>query len=366
MNLNPIKSATLNGRQLCGHGYALAPRIVLDGHTGVFRIPQIGPTGFAFVFAFGGVGHHYRMDVIPARNLVLLHFIRDGIPIYLQHASLALPAISSLTIHWDADSVRIDLDDANLINVLGEGRVSGHWGFAVQGAGYLMPETSAATTVLAKFRWLCLGDGYSNNRWRNRHFFSWPELAFGMAGTHLNACVAAGNTRRTLEVLDSIRHRADESTILIAAGADDLIEGESATDSLERLALLAGLARTAGAASIHFCAIPPRASNDEEVRRRNFAINELAQRMNAGFIDFHQALSSSAASLLIGGDYPGAAAQRILAAHVISYLGLLTGVAPLTHIDRAPLVGGTLARILARAARAVDTALGQLPVSGIV
>jgi hypothetical protein len=361
MKFTPIKNTTLHGRNLQGDGYVLASRITLASQTAVFKIEKAGYSDFSFVFAFEGVGNHCRMDVLPSGNLILIHFIRDGIPIYLQHASVEIPADKSIRLHWDSDSIRVDLGFANIINILGEGCPSGHWGFAARDKAYNLPETTVRIAPLTKFQWICLGDGYSNNRWKNRHLFSWPELAFGTTGAHLNACVAAGNTRRALRILESIGHRMSGAVLLIAAGADDLIEGEPIGDYLNRLSLLVELAQSAGAEAIHLCAIPPSTRNNQGIMERNQGILELAGKNDVGFIDFHKTLSPAIPAVLVGGAYPGPEAQRMLAASVIEHLGMKTHLSPLRHIERKPLVHGIAARILSRVEKTIDSMLGKLP-----
>ena len=361
MKYTTIKNTNLQDGKLQGDGFALAPRISLNSECAVFEIKNTANADYSFVFAFEGVGHHCRMEVLPSQDLILLYFIRDGISIYLQHASLSIPSEQTITLHWEADSIRVNLGFTNILNILGEGLSSGHWGFATRDTPYIIPEVLVKFTPLTQFQWICLGDGYSNNRWKNRHLFSWPELAFGNSGTHLNACVAAGNTRRTLEVLESIRHRVAGTSVLIAAGADDLIEGESLEDFLSRLSTLVDNTRYAGAKSIYLCAIPPSTHNNEEIIKRNNAVHELTQKNGTTFIDFHKTLSPAMPGILVGGGYPGPEAQRMIAALVVKQLGIQTTVSPIVHIERKPKVHGLLSRALSCAQRTIDSILGRLP-----
>jgi hypothetical protein len=361
MKFTIIKNTKLQDGKLQGDGYALASRISINSECAVFEIKNTAHADYSFVFAFEGVGHHCRMEVLPSQNLILLYFIRDGIPIYLQHASLSIPPEQTITLYWEADSIRVHLGFTNIINILGEGLSSGHWGFATRDTPYKIPEVLVQFTPLTQFQWICLGDGYSNNRWKNRHLFSWPELAFGNGGTHLNACVAAGNTRRTLKVLEFIRHRVAGASVFIAAGADDLIESEPLEGFLSRLSTLVENTRCAGAKSIHLCAIPPSTRNNEEIIKRNHAIHELSQKNGIAFIDFHQCLSPAMPGILVGGGYPGPEAQRMIATLVLKQLGIQTTISPLIHVERKPKVHGLMTRALSRAQICIDSILGRLP-----
>jgi hypothetical protein len=364
-SLHPIKLARFEKGRLVGHGYALADFEALAGSMLQFTFRIAASQSVSFVFGFQGVGQHYRCDIQPSSNLVILHWFRDGIPVYLQHASIRIELGKDVIIRWSLDAIRIFRDDVCFINVLAGGIPGGHWGFATGDQPLLPPAVEMKRLPSPHHRWVVLGDGYSNNRWKNRHFFSWPELAFGHRVDYLNACVAAGNTRRVLQVIESITHQLDGAVVLIAAGADDFIEGEPLEDSITRLTQVIDLTRRAGATSIHLCAIPPRARNNEEVRTRNQALKLLASTVANGFIDFHAALEKESSTLIINGDYPGAEAQLILARTVLCNLEITQDLAPLHHTPRPKTPPLIITRFLHCLSRKIDSILGRMPSAGV-
>lgn len=360
-----IKNARLEGGLLSGTGYALADYESLGSEQLQFTLQLDRRAPVSFVFGFQGVGHHYRLDFHPATDLVIFHLIHDGIPVYLQHASIRIETGHEFTINWSIDAIRIFVDNTCFLNVTGAYIPGGRWGFAAEGKPERLPTVAMKRLPSPAYRQVVLGDGYSNNRWKNRHFFSWPELAFGHRGDYLNACVAAGNTRRVLDMINSIRDQLAGAEVLIAAGADDFIEGELIKDSLDRLKQVITAARTANARTIRLCAIPPRARNNEQVIERNRAIAALASASADGFIDFHSALGGETSNLIVNGDYPGAEAQQILARTVLSSLGIDTDLANIRHSPRPKAPPRLVTRFLHRLARKIDPILDRLPTPGV-
>lgn len=364
MQYECIKNVSIDGRLLYGAGYALARYTHAESGEFEHKFTFSPMERTSFVFGFHGVGHHYRGDLHPAENLIVLHLIRDGVPIYLQHASIDLSTPFELRICWTEISIRIFKHDSCFINILGEEINGGRWGFAVDGGKFHLPEVTTNRNLYPDFKWIVFGDGYSNNRWKNRHFFSWPELAFGHRAPYLNACVAAGNTRRVLEIIDKVEKHISASTVLVAAGADDFIENTPIPETLDRLTQIVAKCKANGAASVLICAIPPRGENDAEVAQLNGLLRKLAEADADGFIDFHAMLSAEKHRLLVGGDFPGAAAQEIIAHGVIKHLGLAGGLAPLSAAQRQTFCTGKPARCMRRLATWLARCLGRIPTPG--
>lgn len=365
MDYECLKKSQLNSGILSGYGYALAQHEELGDRQIKFVVSIRNHQRVIFIFGFRGVGQHYRCDIMPSQNLVIIRAIKDGIPVYLQHASLRLETDIDLRIVWDVHSIRILIGKTCFINILGEGIYSGRWGFGVNGDEYRLPEVKVFSEPSHPYRWVILGDGYSNNRWPNRHFFSWPELAFGHRGDYLNACVAAGNTRRVSEVIELIQNTFIGADVILAAGADDFIEGTSSGESMERIQIIVARLKILGARSINVCAIPPRACGDSEVIARNIALRGIAATESCGFIDFHGVLSENKQLLLVNGDYPGATAQAAMAVTVLNYLGLDSDLAPLFAVERIPRFRGFAARIARRVVTELESGLDRLPPAGV-
>jgi hypothetical protein len=359
-----IKNASITGNVLRGSGYALAPYDSPEGketeHKFIF--PRVNSS---FVFGFQGVGHHYRCDLYPCRHLIVLHLISDGVPIYLQHASLDLSTPFELRICWSKISIRLYKENSCFINILGEGFYGGRWGFAINGGELQMPDIATQSHPSPAFKWIVVGDGYSNNRWPNRHFFSWPELAFGNRGDYLNACVAAGNTRRVIEIVERIGQHWMNATVLIAAGADDFIEDTPDEETLERLAQIIRKCKAYRAASVLVCGIPPRAKNDDQVVARNKKIRELAETEADGFVDFHTMLLKEKHQLLVSGDYPGATAQQIIAKDVLNRLDIPGELNPVVAAERQVFFKGRLAHRVSRLSVWLARGLGRIPAPGV-
>lgn len=361
-----VKGAYLTNGILAGQGYALAPFEELAGGVFDFALPVRGTETLSFVFGFQGVGYHYRCDIIPRRNLVILHLIKDGIPVYLQHASMKLAEGMDFHILWSKHSLRLCSGNMCFINILGEGIDSGRWGFVVNGSPFHLPDVTITRKPSFRPQWVILGDGYSNNRWPNRHFFSWPELAFGNKGDYLNACVAAGNTRRVLEVIEQIPNIFNDTKVILAAGADDFIEGVPTDESLCRIRQILSRLRELGAGRIHLCSIPPRAHLDGDVILRNAELTSIAQREADGFIDLHAMLSTKKQELLVNGDYPGAKAQLTIAREISSYFNLEGGLAQLVNADRSPQIRGFASRLARCLLNRLETGLDRMPTASVL
>jgi hypothetical protein len=359
LNYRCIKSAVLDSGRLSGSGYALGASEVLGTDEIRFIFPVNLPEKLSFVFGFRGAGNHYRCDFDALNHRLALSRIRDGIPVYLQHASVDLESMGQVEIRWCLSSIRLFCGDRCFLNLLAQEITDGHWGFATGGKSVSLPELTIQRGPAPDYRWIVLGDGYSNNRWKNRHFFSWPELAFGNKADYLNACVAAGNTLRVLEIVEQVGDRFRNSAVIVAAGADDFIEGVPGPETLDRLTAIVTRVRQLGAQTVHLCAIPPRARGGGPVAELNASVKKLSETMGASFIDFHSMLSAAKDDLIINGDYPGSAAQRIIATGVLQVLGLKQELSPLVEHASRPLFRGFAGRVALNLAAFLDRGLGR-------
>lgn len=365
LNYECLKQTSIANNRLRGYGYALAPYEKLGADRLEFRWRLHSQSLTSFVFGFQGVGHHYRFEAAPSRSLLTLFWIRDGMAVYLQHASVALAKGMEIQVSWATYGLAVAINNVCLINVITEDLDEGKWGFASTSSSVEIPTVSLVRRPATGYQWVIIGDGYSNNRWKNRHFFSWPELAFGNRGHYLNACVAAGNTRRVLQITERISAAFENSDVLIAAGADDFIENESTAGFLVRIRSIVEKARESGAIAVHLCSIPPRGNRDDEVIRRNEALAELARTLKASFIDFHSLLSPVKNAVLINGDYPGAEAQRILAQAVLDHLDVPGDLAPLSESKQDPAFRGLQGRLAACAVNWLERGLSRIPTPGV-
>lgn len=222
-----------------------------------------------------------------------------------------------------------------------------------------LPVVTVKVNPAPCYEWIVLGDGYSNNRWKNRDFYSWPELAFGDKLPYLNACVAAGNTRRVLDIAHRIGAEFADSKVMLAVGADDFMEGEIIGDSISHITEIATLARSKGATGLHVCSILPKPKHHGELAAWNAAIAELVPLHFDSCIDFHKIIASSADELLVHGDYPGAEAQRAIATAVLRHFQLPDHLALLECPCLKPMLNGLPARIAIRLCGAIDQYLGR-------
>ena len=354
-----IKGAELSDGILSGAGFALAGYQSLDGHEIVYHMPTADLDTIIFLFGLRGIGNHYRIDIDSSRNRIVLNRVRDGISTYLHHAYLDLKKEPSLSIRWCRSSIRLFSGTVCFMNVLADDLVEGRWGFAGRRQSMRLPEVTVEVHSSPHYAWIVLGDGYSNNRWSNRNFYSWPELAFGDKLPYLNACVAAGNTRRVLEIAHQIGADFADSKVILAVGADDFMEGESLEDTIARLRQITNLARGYGATEVHICSLLPKPKYPEGLPEWNRAIAGLAGQEFNSLIDFHHWLDSSPNELLVHGDYPGAEAQGVLATGVLHCCELPNRLASLKFQIPQPLLKGIAARAGARIGSWIDHSLGR-------
>ena len=329
-----------------GGAERLGPWDSLEHECLSYTLTLPGDDGFAFLFGFQGRGCNFRLDVRPKNRIAALYQRCDGILLYLHHVCLELRPGSEVTVLWQAGSIRVKLNGFCIINVIATGPTSGHRGFVPIGTAYEIPRVEVARIAATTFEWICLGDGFSNNRWPHRHFLSWPEILFGDRDACLNACVAAGNTHRVLDVIGSLGATLKDAKIIVASGTDDVIEGETFDACAARLETMVARLRAAGTGAIYLCTLPPRTSHKSACVTWSEGIRKLAATANVGVLDFHEWLSPQASTSMTGGDYPSASGQHVLAERIATTLDLpLSRRAPATFEPASP--GGRLAWTLA-------------------
>ena len=353
------KSATLSNGVLVGGGFALGDWLSVDGREIEFSFPLPVETALYFVFGMRGVGNHYRLHIQRKDRRFVLTRFRDGIPVYLQHAYLKWAEQDILRICWNDTSIRIFLNEVCFINVLNDGIHDGSWGFAGTQQPIQLPKVTLASNPAGNYQWIILGDGYSNNRWSNRDFFSWPELAFGDKTDYLNACVAAGNTRRVLEIVNKIGRNFSGSRVIVASGADDVIEGEPLEEIIERLQQIIKRVREMGASEVHLTTIVPQIKHYEQTLALNREISRALSGTCDSILDFHHLLGENLAAWSANGDFPGAIYQRKIAVHVLEHFFGHGRLAPLVDPSPRPQLRGLRGRVIALLSRWLDRTLGR-------
>jgi hypothetical protein len=354
-----IKGVRLSEGSLQGNGYILQERLsALENEIEFSFFPNLeGP--LFFVFGFRGVGNHYRLEFDPNCGRVFLQRFRDGMPVYLQHAAFPFNDRAPIRIRWSRVSIRIHLGELCILNVLAGEIKEGRWGFAGNGRDIPIPAVTVSHLPPSTFEWIILGDGYSNNRWKNREFYSWPELAFGDKSNYLNACVAAGNTRRVLEIVRQINSTFKGSRVILAVGADDFMEGEPFPEILERLREIVALIRSYGALEVHLCSLAPKPKFTVDLSALNTLFAEFSTQDCDSWIDFNSLWSDHSTGLLVHGDYPGPDAQRAMATEVLRHFQMEPRLAALDWMVRAPRLGGLTQRLAARINGELDHLLGR-------
>jgi hypothetical protein len=326
----------------------------VDGNGVSYTIGISRLAGFSFLFGFRGIGWHYRCDIQPRAGIIALYQVRDGLPLYLHHVCINLNEGSVISVIWHSRSIRVQLGGFTLFNVIVDGPPAGHWGFAAMDEPFSLPEFSHALEQPENYGWICLGDGFSNARWRNRHFLSWPEIVWGDGNTCLNACVAAGNSVRVLGAMRDLGSLPMGADVIVATGSDDLIEEENFADYTTRLGLIVAGLRQAGAAGIHLCTLPPRISALNCTRKWSDGIIEYACGENIPVLDFHSWILPEIAACMVRGEYPGAAAQQLIAVKTAERLGLEPAVGcPATFEPPRPC-NGKLPALAFKAARHIE------------
>lgn len=338
-SLRPIKGATVKDGLAGGRGYLLGPDG--EGPAGPVRHLLTLADGHPFSFLFGllGLGYHYRLDIRPSDSVLALYHVRDGIPVFLHHFSTPLSPGTRISIDTFHSQARIGLNGFQVMHAQIDSTLDARIGFApLSPAGFRLPDCARTPLCLPMLAWLCLGDGFSNARWRNRHFLSWPELVFGQREDWFNGCVAAGNSRRIIQLAWDFAPLCRNSSVLLATGSDDLIEGESYDDFENRLFTTVQALRSTGVQSIHVATLPPRVSAMEETEDWSKRIAIFADRHQLKLLDFHSWLKPHM-HLMVRGEYPGSGAQKLLAAKVAERLALPLPEPPPEHVAPIPSAG---------------------------
>lgn len=346
--LLPIKGAKLQGDQVLGSGF-LIQRDSMDSRLPIrHRLVLSGPEPFAFLFGLTGLGYHHRLDIRPKESTLALYHVRDGIPLYLHHFSTHIPSNSVISIDLFHSQIRIGINGFQVMHTISDPRFDARIGFSpLSAVGFNLPTHSSTPVPDTALAWLTLGDGFSNARWRNRNFLSWPECVFGHREDWFNGCVAAGNSRRLLELAKDFAPLCDDTAVLLAVGSDDQIEGETYEDFEVRLLKIIQILRTSRLKSIHLSTLPPRASALESTRDWSIRMKDFAVRNQIGILDFNTWLSPHM-EWMVRGEYPGARAQQLLALRVAETLGLQLPTACPEEIQPAvssPMVGKVLHRV---------------------
>jgi hypothetical protein len=320
--LKCIKGASLNAGTAGAGGFLLGLEDSVETGGASYSLEISHSTGFTFLFGFRGIGCHYRCDILPRHGIIALYQMKDGVPLYLHHVSTVVPQEAEIRIVWHACSIRVKLKGHTVLNVIADGPSSGHWGFAALEGPFKIPGLTRSPAAPENYEWICLGDGFSNARWRNRHFLSWPEILWGDDDSCLNACVAAGNSNRVLEVVRDLGAVLAGAKVVVATGSDDLIEGEAFEDFSRRLDRIVSELRQAGVAGIYLCTLPPRNSDLENTRTWSKKIEQSAGGHAVQVLDFHDWILPETDTCMVRGEYPGAAAQQLIARKIAAKLGL--------------------------------------------
>ena len=359
-SLRPIKGARLQGDRARGGGFLIQQEPDDVPSPRRHRLDLAGPEPFAFLFGLSGLGYHFRLDVRPQDSILALYQICDGIPLYLHHFATHIPPDAVITVDLFHSQIRVGINGFQVMHAVGDPHFDPRIGFSpFTPAGFTLPKHSATPLLLPALRWLCLGDGFSNARWRNRSFLSWPERVFGHREDWFNGCVAAGNSRRVLQLAWDFAPLCHDSSVLLAVGSDDQIEGESYVDFETRLAVIIRRLRSSRLKSIHLATLPPRASAMEATRDWSVRMREFAANNNLGILDFHGWLAPDMRGM-VRGEYPGAEAQELLAARVAETLGLTL---PAARPEEIPLAAPSpfLGKALRKAYRWLDQRLADFP-----
>jgi len=327
-----IKGASERHGYIFGPGYALLGHQNANRHQVTYRLPLPDQQVCYFVFGFQGVGSHFLVELCAQQGLIALYHVKDGIPVYLNHVLVRLPARAIIDILQDTDFLSISSSGYGLLNVLHDGNAEGEWGFSVpRGHRLSLPRVEIVHQQVPPLAWIVLGDGFSNNRWRNRHFVSWPELLFGPKVSYLNACVAAANSRRVLQVAQRLVPRMRNTQVIVAMGTDDLIEGAGAEHFLRNLDNLVALLHKAGVRHVWIINLPPVRSQMAAIMEWNEILRRRLYDTNITLVDTHSLLMQDKSSCMAEGEYPDASGQWLIARHLAPLLG---GLNP----QRSPII----------------------------
>ncbi len=357
-----IKGATHYHGQILGPGYVLLGTESARDCQVTYHLPLLDRNAGHFVFGFQGVGCHFLVKVCRQRGLIAVYHIKDGIPVYLNHVLVRLPENAALEILQDADFLSVSSSGYGLISVLHDGNAEGEWGFGVAGRSRLSrPSIEIAHRPKQDLEWIVLGDGFSNNRWPNRHFVSWPELLFGTTLRYLNACVAAANSRRVLTLAVRLAPRIRNTNVIVAMGTDDLIEGHGIESLLRNVDKLLTVLEGAGARDVWIANLPPVKSLEAHVSEWNKALSQRLRGTHIKLVDIHSLLMTNPSSYMEQGNYPSAEGQWVIAEHLASLLKIVIPRRPDMMSPRKTLFGNMLLRLSRLIARAGSNTISLNP-----
>jgi len=155
-----LKGASEHHGDIHGPGYALLGHKDASGHQVTYRLPLPDRQVYYFVFGFQGVGSHFLLELCAQQGLVALYQIKDGIPLYLNHVLVRLPADAIINVVHDADFLSISCSGYALLNVLHDGNAKGDWGFSVpKGRKVTLPRIETFCQPTPPLEWIVLGDG---------------------------------------------------------------------------------------------------------------------------------------------------------------------------------------------------------------
>lgn len=357
-----IKDIAVSNNIVTGDGFLLSDSLPMSTQqTAIFRLKLEDASSFGFIFGWVGIGSHYRLHVDPIHRILSLYQVRDGIPLYLHHICCELHPSMTLEVQSEVSCISIKINGFCVMNLLATPPQQARWGFTPLRGPFKPPHVEVIFMAPAAYKWICLGDGFSNNRWRNRHFISWPELTFGRTNGYLNACVAAANTHRVQSIAKTFGATLGGSKIIVATGTDDLLEGESCADFEERLRKLMDMLKLQGANQVFLATLPPRASDRVNCLYWSERIRHVAADTGSTIMDFHDWLAPHVECAMIRGEYPGAAGQAILATQVAKTLEIELPVGAPKTMEPTPPPGGRLAFIPRKLGRRLEPWLLDYP-----
>lgn len=312
-----IKGAILDKNILSKDGYVLFSEADAKSKNVHFYLKNLNQSCYSFVFGFRGAGNHFRLDYSSDLRRYVLTRVLDGIPVYLQHAYVEHGQENEVEIAWNNHSIRLFSQGVCFVNILTDGLDDGDWGFKAIGEPSVVPDIRIENNSIKNYQWIVVGDGYHNNRWKNRDFYAWPELAFGDKLNYLNACVAAGNTMRVLKVVEQISSFISGASLIVAAGSDDLIEGHSLDSIKCRLAAIDSRLRELGAKHVYISTLPAKPMLGDKCAKLNeWIINNFSNSPDKP-LDFYEVLARIPDKGLVRNDHPTPEAHREIADFIL-------------------------------------------------
>ena len=303
-----------NGRLQSG-SYAVSDSSLgtKPGCTYAFKLPQDCDKGvLSFLIAFSGVGRHYKIMFDFKLNRVLVYLLRDGIGVYLHHVKIHKIQNANVELTWSELGIDVRINDKCVACAFDQELKSGQWGFFCKGTSFNVPTVNIfqdkKETLL---EWICFGDGFSNGRWKNRDFISWPEIVFGSSSSYFNACVAAGNSKRILELVKQCNPRVAKN-IIFAVGNDDLLEMTGYEEFIKNLHR--SVSHFENVENVFICSLTPRFADLSKIEEWNANLEaEVNKQGNWKFIDIYSPLFSRASDSIHRGEFPNFVGQQLMA-----------------------------------------------------